>query len=576
MSEFNLIDEPWISVVTDYKGNTKLVGLKEFFKNAHTYIDLAGEMPTQDFAVMRFLLAILHTVFSRYDSSGNPYEMVKLNDKMQQIEKIYDEDEEDYEDLLMDTWKNLWQVGEFPEIVEKYLETWHDRFYLFDGKYPFYQVTKDEINVSKISKANPSMTSGRNINRLISESGNKVAIFSPKYDKDNNKDILDYDELARWLITFQSYTSLSDKVIFGKGKYRASKGWLFDLGGVYLSSDNLYKTLLLNLLLVNSVDTQYNTNIQKPCWEYSPLEIIDKYFKSPIIDNISELYTNWSRAIYINDHNPNNPFAMGIVKLPDISHEDNFLEPMTVWRYNNSGPNKEKFTPKKHQLQKSLWRSFGLITKTEDANEGNLNTGKRKPGIIEWLNHIEDYIGDELININAVSMEDDGNATSWLPTNEVVDSLSIEADIINDLKDYGWVVRINQTIDKTKEVVDKIFRSFVIDIKKIRNIESSDYVSNYIESMYFELDKAFRDWLVSIDYEDNKDEKIEMWEIELKKLVINEAYKIVENAGLRDFMGIIENDSIKNIATAFNGFMVRINKNLKGDIDGKFQIKALQ
>lgn len=576
MSEFNLIDEPWISVVTDYKGSTKLVGLKEFFQNAHTYIDLAGDMPSQDFAVMRFLLAILHTVFSRYDASGNPYEMVKLNEKMQQIEKIYDEDEEDYEDLLMDTWKNLWQAGKFPEIIEKYLETWHDRFYLYDDKYPFYQVTKDEINVSKISKANPSMTSGRNINRLISESGNKVAIFSPKYDKDNNKDILDYDELTRWLITFQSYTSLSDKVIFGNEKYRASKGWLFDLGGVYLSSDNLYKTLLLNSLLVNSIDSQYNTNIQKPCWEYSSLEIIDKYFKSPIIDNIAELYTNWSRAIYINDHNPNNPFAMGIVKLPDISHEDNFLEPMTMYRYNNSGPYKEKFTPRKHQLQKSLWRSFGLITKTEDANEGNLNIGKRKPGIIEWLNHIEEYIADELININAISMEDDGNATSWLPTNEVVDSLSIEADIINDLKDYGWVVRINQTIDKTKEVVDKIFRSFVIDIKKIRNIESSDYVSNYIESMYFELDKAFRDWLVSIDYEDNKDEKIEMWEIELKKLVINEAYKIVENAGLRDFMGIIENDSIKNIATAFNGFMVRINKNLKGDIDGKFQIKALQ
>lgn len=62
----------------------------------------------------------------------------------------------------------------------------------------------------------------------------------------------------------------------------------------------------------------------------------------------------------------------------------------------------------------------------------------------------------------------------------------------------------------------------------------------------------------------------------IKKLVINEAYKIVENAGLRDFMGIVENDSIKNIATAFNGFMVRINKNLKGDIDGKFQNKALQ
>ena len=35
MSEFNLLDEAWISVVTDYKGTTKLVGMKEFFKDAH-------------------------------------------------------------------------------------------------------------------------------------------------------------------------------------------------------------------------------------------------------------------------------------------------------------------------------------------------------------------------------------------------------------------------------------------------------------------------------------------------------------------------------------------------------------
>ena len=57
MGQFNLLDEGWISVVTDYKGTTKLVGMKEFFENAHNYIALAGDTPTQDFAVMRFLLA---------------------------------------------------------------------------------------------------------------------------------------------------------------------------------------------------------------------------------------------------------------------------------------------------------------------------------------------------------------------------------------------------------------------------------------------------------------------------------------------------------------------------------------
>lgn len=560
MSTFNLIDEPWISVVTDYKGTTKLVGLKEFFQNAHTYIALAGDMPTQDFAVMRFLLAILHTVFSRYDAHGEVYEMIEVNDRMQQVEKVYEEDEEEYEDALMETWRDLWTAEKCPDIVVQYLETWHDRFYLFDEKYPFYQVTEKEIDASRMSKSEPSKILGKNINRLISESGNKMALFSPKFDRENNKEILAYDEVARWLITFQSYTGLSDKVIFGKEKYKASKGWLFDLGGVYLSSDHLYKTLILNLVLVNTSNGGYNANIERPSWEYSPSEWIDRSMHSSIIDNIAELYTVWSRAIHINGFEPDEPFAMGIVKLPEILHENNYLEPMTVWRYNKTGDSKGKYTPRKHQLNKSLWRSFGLITKTEAADEGNQNMPKRRPGIIDWLNHIDRYIPHEFVHINAISMEDDGNATSWVPTNEIMDSLCMEGAIINDVADQGWVVRINDTIDRTKDVVDKTYRGFLNDVKKIRNIESGDFTSKHIETMYFELDKPFRDWIAGIDYQDDKDEKIERWNATLKKLVITQAKKIVEDAGPRDFTGIIENDSVRNIATAFNSFMLRIHK----------------
>ena len=396
----------------------------------------------------------------------------------------------------------------------------------------------------------------------MSESGNKIALFSPKDSLKNNKEILDYNEVARWLITFQSYTGLSDKVIFGKEKYKASKGWLFDLGGVFLSSDNLYKTLILNLVLVNTSNTDYNTNIQKPAWEQKPSDVIKKYMINNKIDNIAELYTAYSRAVYISDFDPEKPFKTGIVKIPEVLHENNFLEPMTVWRYNNNGPNKGEFTPRKHQLNKSLWRSFGLITKTESANEGNSNIAKRKPGIIDWLNSIDKYIRNDLVKINSISMEDDGNATSWVPVNEIVDSLYIEGEIVNDLDDEGWVGRINQVVDKTKDVVDKIFRSFVNDTKKIRNIESNEYASKYTESLYYELDKPFRDWLASIDFEDSMDQKTDAWYKELKKITIMKAEKIVADSGPRDFTGIIENDSVRNIATAFNFFMARINKEL--------------
>lgn len=46
--------------------------LTEALVSAQDYVDLAGEMPTQNAAVLRLLLAVLFTVFSRVDAKENP------------------------------------------------------------------------------------------------------------------------------------------------------------------------------------------------------------------------------------------------------------------------------------------------------------------------------------------------------------------------------------------------------------------------------------------------------------------------------------------------------------------------
>ena len=100
MSRFNLLDEPWISVVYDEKGTTKEVSLQELFINAHQYKDLAGDTKTQDFAVLRVLLAVLHTVFSRFDADGNVYEYLAVDERFKQIEPVEESDIADYKDGL--------------------------------------------------------------------------------------------------------------------------------------------------------------------------------------------------------------------------------------------------------------------------------------------------------------------------------------------------------------------------------------------------------------------------------------------------------------------------------------------
>ena len=66
--EFNLLQERWVRVRTQ-DCTVQEVSLTDALLYAHAYVDLAGEMPTQDAAMLRLLLAVLHTVFSRVDGN---------------------------------------------------------------------------------------------------------------------------------------------------------------------------------------------------------------------------------------------------------------------------------------------------------------------------------------------------------------------------------------------------------------------------------------------------------------------------------------------------------------------------
>ena len=73
--EYNLLEERWVRVRgQDY--TVQEVSLPDALLHAHEYRDLAGELPTQDAAMLRLLLAVLHTVFSRVDMNGEsaPFE----------------------------------------------------------------------------------------------------------------------------------------------------------------------------------------------------------------------------------------------------------------------------------------------------------------------------------------------------------------------------------------------------------------------------------------------------------------------------------------------------------------------
>lgn len=68
--EFNLLTEPWVRVRLP-DNTVQEVSLTDALVHAQEYMDLAGEMPTQDAAMLRLLLAVLFTVFSRVNEWGS-------------------------------------------------------------------------------------------------------------------------------------------------------------------------------------------------------------------------------------------------------------------------------------------------------------------------------------------------------------------------------------------------------------------------------------------------------------------------------------------------------------------------
>ena len=548
MPRYNLLDEKWIQVAS--KDTVKKVSIKELFAGAAKYKELAGDMKTQDFAVMRVMLAILHTVFSRFES----YEFFEVDEEsFLQTGELEENDLEDYEDALYQTWIDIWNAKEFPKVVYEYLEKWRERFFLYDDKYPFFQVTKEVIEKDA---AGGGKFYGKNINRLVSESNNKLAYFSPK--DESYKEYIDDDELARWLITLQGYIGTSDKQKVGSAK-TYSKGWLYDLGGVYLQGNNVFETLMLNFTIAHNENNNL-LKMQKPCWEAETMEKnIESYFHNRI-DNIASLYTAWCREIFIDpNRTKEDKFACFIAKLPEIEHSDAFLEPMTVWRYNDTGEYKDKYRPRKHDANKSMWRNFGLLT--------GVGESIRKPGVIEWLNKLGDISESEELGFNkenitlcAVCMLDDGNATSWAPIDEVEDTLNLKERVLVDTGDNGWIVRINKTITDTIDIIERVLKRFIKDLLEIRNMDKSGD-SKYVEQFYFRIDLSFRKWIESLDIDNDKDIKEIEWRNVLKKAMKEYVDELVSNAGLRDYKGIGKGSGVKNIATIYNSFLYGLNQN---------------
>lgn len=545
---FNLVEEPWIKVI-DQVGRNRLLSLQEVFTDAANIRDLAGEMRSQDLAILRFLLAILTTIYSRVDFDGQPYDWI-------------DEPEDFDRDDLVDTWANIWNAGNFSHAVNDYLQEHCDDFDLLSKHHPFYQVTKEQYD--NYVPANKAIAKGKGtvaikqMDRTISESNNSPAIFSPKDKIDENK--IDLPTFTRWLITYQNFTGVTDKTkVVSDEKFSASNGWLYGIDPVFFHGKNLFQTLLLNLKMQNFDDDEYIS--QHPVWE----EKIDHYISHRLANgfpnNVSELYTIWSRIIHV-EWNNGQPTVFSAC-LPKTPNEGSFkVEPMTTWKKDKQGNIKPEVKWIK-SLGKAMWRNFGqYVSISADANDQSY-----KPGVVRWVNELKNNYHlisqNQMLNLATIGMVSDGNATSQSPAAEVTDNLQIEAGVLFDKENSNqayWPATINSAIDVTQAVADSYWK-FAKQLGDLRGLlNSSDFATDQSKQFYERLNEPFYKWLASLSSEDERSDEYAKWLKQLKALALLQGRLLFNSASPSDVKGKINSDTgkITNIFTIYRIYTGRV------------------
>lgn len=559
---FNLVTEPWIQVL-DKDGNPKEVSVLDVFENAASYQRLAGDMASQDLVILRLLVAILTTVYSRVDVNGKNYEWLTLDEKMH----IKEADEEDYEyDDLVNTWQLLYKNEKFSKSVAQYLKENSSKFD-FLGDDPFYQVNKDvyDEEVPANKKVNIKSPKGtvdiKQINRTISESNNSPAIFSPRTRQTKNE--MNLAQLVRWIITYQSFTGVTDKTkANSKKKFSVSAGWLYGLNPVFAQGENLFQTLMLNLVFPEEYKEE------KAFWEFeNAIEYIEFLKDEPFARDlsISTLYTLWSRMLHIEwiDDEP----IIFTAGLPKLDSTEAFVEPMTTWRRNTKTG--EVYPATKHltDLTKAMWRNFGQYVRTTDSDELE---DMHEPEIIKWLRKVQDneYLPtDTSLTLRTTTLISDGNATSQSPVVEANDQFRIKAEVLFDKndKDY-WPEDIENMIDLTQQV-GKDFWIFTNNISKLRGLDGTNFADNSTIKFYESLNLPFLTWLASLRNDQERANKTIEWKEILKKISITKAEEVLKNASPRDIIGQEsskeEGSGINNIFTIFNWYKLNVFRHIK-------------
>lgn len=524
--EFNLTREPWIRVI-DSLCSIKELSIEETLLHAHEYERICGELPTQDVAILRFLLSLLHTVFGRMNEAG---EEMPINTQDEAIRR----------------WKALWDLKSFPEApVLSYLHLHRDDFWLFHPTRPFYQTPAALVGTEYGSQK---------LNGELSESGNKIRLFPVRTGAD--KQMLKFGEAARWLLHVNGFDDTSSKPK-GKNLPSPGAGWLGKIGLVYACGRNLFETLMLNLVLLKDGSELWKDNC--PSWE-KLIPASAERVEIPIPDNQAELLSLQSRRIILIREQDK---VIGYRLLGgDFFNRVNALsEQMTIWKLDKDKKNAvANYLPRRHDPSKQMWREFQTLFETFEGN--------RKPGVVAWIELLRKrkVIERKRMIRFAIASVQYGDKDFFV-TDIFMDSLQIHADVLTEIGSRCRK-RIAEEIEKCEKTAEEI-KHLHMDIK--RACGGSETATETVKQYYERIDLPFRIWIETIDPSLESIElirKCREWEKTAKAIALQCGENLIRNVGVSAVTGRMvtfmekgkEVSRYYSAADSFNIFRLKISR----------------
>lgn len=523
---FNLLDEPWIRVMRP-DCTVAEVSLRDALVQAHTFRALAGELPTQDVAMLRLLLAVMHAVFYRVDEEGRDAPITGGREAYAR-------------------WKALWAGGKLPpEPIDDYLARFHDRFWLFDPEKPFAQAQSASVGTAY---------SAAKLNGELSESSNKIRLFPLTAGQE--KESLTYAQAARWILHIHGYDDTSAKPK-GKNLPSPGAGWLGKCGLIAAKGNNLFETIMLNFVLLRDTDQDIWQSVT-PIWELDAVRSAERTQIAQPDDQAALLTLQSRRILLLRD----GARVCGYALLGGdfFERKDAFSEQMTLWRPIYEKKNLIGYQPCRHDASRQIWRDFSAI-----AAQGE---GKHMPGLVTW--HAQLFRNRCLprghMIVYGIASVQYGDKDFFV-TDVFSDELSFHLSLLDEMNRV-WRQMVVDQIAWSDKVADAV-GLLAANLDKARGGSSEEPKKQEKTQFYYRIDVPFRRWLHALSPDEgNLDDAVKSWRDQALAIARELGRELVASAGQAAFIGrtVVVKDKIRETKRhyaapeAFNLFLAQLSK----------------